>query len=134
MAEPETMERVMRRLLITAGLLSSLLASPLALAQSQQGGYLGANPGGHAASATEPQQLGSMQGGYLGKDVGAGLKPMTRGAVATAESAPGAWCEASVDPGRCRSRMMSDHAWCAQHNPQHYASCRQTMDYMGWHN
>jgi hypothetical protein len=125
----------MRKRLVTVGLLVSLVGSPMALAQSQQGGYLGENPGAHITSATvEQPQLGSVQGGYLGKNIGAELKPMVRSGVSGPTSSPAAWCEDSLDPGRCRSRAADDHAWCAEHNPGHYASCRQTMDYIGWHN
>jgi hypothetical protein len=103
-----------------------------AYAQSGQGGYLGLDPGkgiGVSTLALVPPH-GSGQGGYLGRNPGAGLQP-AKPAGADAASAPTAWCETSLVPGRCRARAVADHEWCAQ-RPERYASCRRTLDYMGW--
>jgi hypothetical protein len=102
-------------------------------AQSGQGGYLGVNPGGQAASsAAGAPQLGSLQGGYLGRNPGQNATPLKRASLADYLNSPAAWCENSVEPSRCRSRAADDHAWCLQRGAERYAACRQTMDYMGW--
>jgi len=126
----------MRKLsLLTAGVTLLVLAGP-AFAQSGQGGYLGKDPGEHALpSISSAPQIGSLQGGYLGKNPGGALKPATPASAADYLTVPTAWCENSIVPSRCRNRATPDHAWCADRalgNPTRYASCRRTMDFMGW--
>ncbi len=125
----------MRNMFLAAATVVALAASGSAFAQSQQGGYLGQNPGAHqTASAASAADLGSRQGGYLGKNAGGNLAP-ARAAEANMAGSPMAWCNAaSLEPGRCRSRAVYDHAYCMQQDASHYASCRQVMDYIGWHN
>jgi hypothetical protein len=123
----------MRKLLLLTVCLAPL-AGGAALAQSGQGGYLGLNAGAQAgtAAAVAPQ-LGSLQGGYLGKNAGATLKPPTAASAGDYLTQPAAWCENSPVPGRCRNRAAADHAWCiANSSAERYATCRRTMDFMGW--
>jgi hypothetical protein len=113
--------------------LTLLGAAGTASAQSGQGGYLGINPGktvGTTQQALMP--TGSGQGGYLGLNPGGSLKPARPVTPAEYLTSPAAWCTNSVEPSRCRSRAADDHAWCVQRGPNDYASCRRTMDYMGW--
>jgi hypothetical protein len=123
----------MRKFLATAGVLAPLALAGPVLAQSQQGGYLGADPGAGAtvAEAGAPQ-IGSMLGGYLGQNLGTGLTLFKPAPPSSFPTTPTAWCDYSVEPDRCRTRAVPDHAWCLKHNPQHYGNCRQTMDYVGW--
>jgi hypothetical protein len=127
----------MRKLILAAAAAATLMFAGGAFAQSQQGGYLGVNPGGHQTASTAapaPADVGSGQGGYLGRNPGAKLAP-ARTATDDMRSSPTAWCRAaSVEPGRCAGRAQADHTYCMQKDPEHYASCRRTLDYMGWHN
>jgi hypothetical protein len=126
---------VLRTALLAALGAATLAGSGSAFAQSQQGGYLGANPGAHqTASAAAPARTTTGQGGYLGMNAGADLSP-ARTAGMDMKASPGAWCRmASLVPGRCESRAADDHAYCADHDPDHYATCRRLMDAIGWHN
>jgi hypothetical protein len=124
----------MRRSLAIAVALALLGAAGAASAQSGQGGYLGINPGknvGAAQQALVPPP-GSQQGGYLGANPGGSLKPLKPATPAEYLVTPAAWCVNSVEPSRCRSRAADDHAWCLQRGADNYASCRRTMDFMGW--
>jgi hypothetical protein len=140
----------MRRVLTIAITLACLGMAGTASAQSGQGGYLGLNPGkgvGAGAAPAGPSQ-GSGQGGYLGLNPGAQLsalpgaslgkdaaargQPLKPTSGADYMSSPAAWCVNSVEPSRCRPRAAEDHALCAPRGPERYASCRRTMDYMGW--
>jgi hypothetical protein len=108
-------------------------ADGTAIAQSGQGGYLGLNPGGHLGTPGTPPQMGSLQGGYLGKNPGGALNAKTPASAPGPTSAPTAWCDGfSMVPGRCRNRAAADHEWCATRQPERYADCRRTLDYMGW--
>jgi hypothetical protein len=75
---PGDIDMRIRTTVATAITATALLVSGAAFAQSNQGGYLGINPGAHLASAgagagrAAPTQ-GSGQGGYLGIDPGAHL-------------------------------------------------------------
>ncbi len=101
-----------------------------AFAQSQQGGDLGLNPGGHqTATAPAPTHPGSGQGGYLGLHAGAHLAPAPA-IDGDVKSAPTAWCRKSPEPSRCRGRAEMDHAQCMAENPDHYESCRFAFDRM----
>ena len=130
----------MIRRLAAALTMSALLITPTAFAQtpshipgSGQGGYLGINPGAAAPVTPPPQQLGSMQGGYLGKNPGATMSPPRTPGTVDAASPPTAFCDtASMEPDRCRSRADADHEMCAKQNPDHYMSCRRTLDLFGW--
>jgi hypothetical protein len=124
-----------RRTAFLALLGTATLAGGPAFAQSQQGGYLGLNPGTHqTASTVAPARVGSGQGGYLGLNAGADLKPAPA-ETADMKTSPMAWCRmASIEPGRCMSRATYDHAYCIEHDPDHYATCRRLMDSIGWHN
>jgi hypothetical protein len=125
----------MRKILFAVVAVAGLALSGGAFAQSGQGGYLGANPGGHlTATSPIPPQLGSMQGGYLGINPGAHLTPKAS-AESDMTASPTAWCQAkSVEPDRCASRAAADHQYCMQQGADHYANCRRMMDYIGWHN
>jgi hypothetical protein len=124
----------MRKLLLLTVCLAPLIGGDPAVAQSGQGGYLGLNAGAHAGTAGPvAPQLGSLQGGYLGRNAGATLKPPTAASAADYLTEPAAWCANSPVPGRCRNRAAADHAWCiANASPERYATCRRTMDFMGW--
>ncbi len=126
---------VLRTAFLAALGAATLAGNATAFAQSQQGGYLGANPGAHqTASVPAPTDVGSGQGGYLGLNAGRDLSP-NRVANQDMTSSPGAWCRmASMVPGRCESRATYDHAYCIAHDPDHYARCRRAMDFIGWHN
>jgi hypothetical protein len=65
---------IMRKYLIALSSTLLLASAGAAFAQSQQGGYLGLNPGAHltAAGPVVPEQ-GSEQGGYLGLNPGKNL-------------------------------------------------------------
>jgi hypothetical protein len=124
----------MRKVFLAALTVAALAFSGGAFAQSHQGGYLGLNPAGNqVAAAPAPSDVGSHQGGYLGENAGSKLAP-ARAADADMKASPMAWCANAMDPGRCRSRAEPDHAYCLQHNPDNYANCRRTMDFIGWHN
>jgi hypothetical protein len=114
---------------------ATLALGGTAFAQSQQGGYLGLNPAGHqVAGMPAPADVGSHQGGYLGQNAGGNLAP-GRAAGGDMTTTPAAWCHAaSIEPDRCASRATFDHGYCMQHDPDHYAACRRTMDFIGWHN
>ncbi len=100
---------------------------------SGQGGYLGSNPGANAPQQAPGPQLGSLQGGYLGKNPGAQSQPPRQHGTVDASSPPAAYCDAlSMEPDRCKSRADADHKMCVQNNPDHYASCRRTLDLFGW--
>jgi len=124
---------LMRKLFVTSLVLATLAFGGAAFAQSQQGGYLGENPGGHAATGSGiPPQVGSMQGGYLGKNPGATSQPQRPAGTVDANSAPTAFCDnGSIEPDRCRGRADVDHKMCADKGDQ-YAACRRTLDMMGW--
>jgi len=88
----------------------SLASAGGAFAQSQQGGYLGENPGGHQIAAA----------------------PMHSADDDFKTAAPDAWCRAnSFWQDRCASRAQGDHSYCLQHDPDHYANCRRMMDGLG---
>jgi len=127
---------LMRKILFAAVAVASLAFSAGAFAQSGQGGYLGINPGSQVAAAPSAQpHPGSQQGGYLGINPGAGLNAAKPADTAEMMANPAAWCRTgSVEPGRCASRATSDHQYCMQKGADHYASCRRTMDFIGWHN
>ena len=123
----------MRTFPIVAAALLMLGTAAGAQAQSGQGGYLGQNPAAHLAPAPAmPPQLGSLQGGYLGKNPGRDITPAKPTSLEEYLKTPTAWCENSIVPSRCRNRAAADHAICLQRGPDGYASCRRTMDYMGW--
>ncbi len=124
----------MRRILMLWVAVACLGVAGTASAQSGQGGYLGLNPGKTQTAGTTglPEARSSGQGGYLGRNVGADVKPLAPAAVVDANSDPVAWCVNSLVPGRCRNRATIDHAWCASNRPDKYASCRRSMDLMGW--
>ena len=126
----------MRKVFLAAFTVAALAFSGGAFAQSHQGGYLGLNPaGGQVAAAPAPSDVGSHQGGYLGQNPGANLAPARAPDASDMKANPMAWCNASsIEPGRCRSRAQYDHAYCMDHNADHYAACRRAMDYVGWHN
>ncbi|MEJ0072042.1 MAG: hypothetical protein WDO24_28695 [Pseudomonadota bacterium] len=89
--------------------------------------------GSAAGPASGPPQ-GSGQGGYLGSNAGSALQP-AKPPGNDMKASPTAWCRAaSVEPGRCMSRAAPDHAYCMEHNPDHYETCRRNMDFIGWHN
>jgi hypothetical protein len=124
-----------RKILFALVAVAGLAVSGGAFAQSGQGGYLGANPGGHQTTSQAPAQLGSMQGGYLGQNPGAGLAAPKAADAAEMMASPTAWCRsASIEPGRCSSRATPDHEYCMQQGADHYAACRRAMDFIGWHN
>ena len=75
----------------------------------------------------------SQQGGSLGLELAASLMPKRLAPASSFATSPAAWCDYSVDTDRCRGRAEPDHKWCMAHAPDHYATCRQTMDYIGWH-
>lgn len=61
----------MRRSLIALSTTVLLASAGAAFAQSQQGGYLGVNPGSNqTTSAATGSEHGSGEGGYLGKNPG----------------------------------------------------------------
>ena len=100
----------------------------------QQGGHLGGDPAARVAAAPAGSpNAGSMQGGYLGLALAASPMPKRLAPASSFAMAPAAWCNYSADTDRCRGRAEPDHTWCMAHAPDHYASCRQTMDYIGWH-
>jgi hypothetical protein len=127
----------MRKLFLAALAAATLTFGGAAFAQSQQGGYLGQNPGGHqTASAAAPTHIESHQGGYLGRNAGADLKPAHVNDDEM-KTSPTAWCRAaSVEPGRCSGRAQADHDYCMSKGTDHegYKSCRRAMDFIGWHN
>jgi hypothetical protein len=122
----------MRKLILATLAAVALTYGGAAFAQSQQGGYLGQNPGGQqSASAAAPARIGaSGQGGYLGQNPGGGLKPASRPAEADMRNSPTAWCTKSPEPYRCRSRAAVEHEMCVTKDPQYYASCRFALDQM----
>ena len=124
----------MRKLLLVTTCIAMMGFAGAAAAQSGQGGYLGLNPGGHLGTpGAPPPQLGSLQGGYLGQNPGGALTARTPASAPGPTSAPIAWCDGfSLVPGRCRNRAAADHDWCATRQPNRYAECRRTLDFMGW--
>lgn len=107
-----------------------LLAPAAAYAGSGQGGYLGINPGAAATSGPAADtQVGSAQGGYLGKNPASATEH-----VAADASSPSSWCRSSVEPSRCYGKAKLDHDYCMGKNtdPDHYASCRRALDFMGY--
>jgi hypothetical protein len=119
----------MRKLILALAALAVLALTPTAFAQSQQGGYLGLNPGGQVASqATTPTQPNSQQGGYLGQNPGAAQTPAR---TASADSATG-WCTASPEPSRCRARAAVEHNICDKpgKTADSYGHCRFALDQM----
>jgi hypothetical protein len=124
--------------------LAAVAATTLALgggavAQSQQGGYLGINPGGHQMSSVAPVEKvgpsgipGSGQGGYLGLNPGAHLKslPPAEEAAAEARMAPRAWCKSSIEASKCWANAQRDHDSCMASSPDHYEACRFALDKM----
>jgi hypothetical protein len=124
----------MRKMMI-AFAVTAVLGTGTAFGQSQQGGYLGVNPGAHqTASTVAPSATGSGQGGYLGQNLGAGLTAGQRGAPSLADELAdaSAWCRMSRDPDHCRGNAAGDHKICVA-DPQHYDSCRYAMSQM-FHN
>jgi len=110
-----------------------------AVAQSQQGGYLGINPGAHQTSSAGPVEKlgpsripGSGQGGYLGLNPGAHLTPLPRAEEEAAEArmAPRAWCKSSVELSKCWANAQRDHDSCMNTSPDHYEACRFALDKM----
>ncbi len=81
-----------------------------------------------------PVQAQSQQGGYLGRlELAGSLMPKRLAPATSFATSPAAWCDYSVDTDRCRGRAEPDHKWCTAHAPDRYVTCRQTMDYIGWH-
>jgi hypothetical protein len=70
----------MRKFMLAAATLALLSSTGAAMAQSQQGGYLGLNPGAHwiPSHVPPPPEFGSGQGGYLGENAGAHVAPPTQ--------------------------------------------------------
>jgi hypothetical protein len=97
----------MRNLLLAA-VAAVILSSGTAFAQSQQGGYLGQNPGSHQTAR---------------------LPAPSANANEALMSSPTAWCKNSPEPSRCTARSAAEHQICLQ-NPDNYASCRFAMDQM----
>ena len=93
----------MRKILLTTAAVM-LLASGGAWAQSQQGGYLGLNPGKELQTAKIPAE--------------------------TMTDSPAAWCRFSPEPSRCRARAAVEHEMCRGKEGASYASCRFAMDQM----
>ncbi len=121
-------------IVVVAGCVAGAPLQQAAPPSSGQGGYLGLDVGAHLRNAEAIQPLeGSHQGGYLGLNAGATLKPMVM-MTGDMRASPMMFCQTSVEPGRCRSRALSDHAYCMERNPDRYAVCRRAMDYIGWHN
>jgi hypothetical protein len=97
----------MRKMFLVAIAVTTLAGVGGAFAQSQQGGYLGENPGGHQTAAAATVQDFKT-------------------------APPDAWCRAkSFWQDRCASRAQDDHTYCMQHDSDHYASCRGMMDGLG---
>jgi hypothetical protein len=118
----------MRKILLAVAIAASLIGGSPAFAQSQQGGYLGQNPGGQQASVPPPSVHGSGQGGYLGLNHGANLAPAR--VVEGDMSSPMGWCQKSPEPSRCRGRAVDDHKICAGKEGDSYLSCRFALDRM----
>lgn len=99
------------------------------LAQSQQGGYLGQNPGTQTAttSVARPADIGSRQGGYLGRNAGANLAP-AKAAEGDMRASASAWCAKSSEPSRCRGSAEMNHKLCAE--ASNYDACRNAYDHM----
>jgi hypothetical protein len=122
----------MRKLLFATVAVMGLAASTTVFAQSQQGGYLGLNPGAQqTASTIEAPRAGSQEGGYLGLNAGAKLTTLRPAAPSLADELadPVAWCATSTDPGHCRANAEADQQICVA-NPQHYDACRYAMSQM----
>jgi hypothetical protein len=101
-----------------------------ALAQSQQGGYLGQHPGAQQTATTSvarPADVGSRQGGYLGQNPGANLAPATLPQGDLRSSAT-AWCAKSPEPSRCRGSAEMNHKLCGE--ASNYEACRAAYDRM----
>jgi hypothetical protein len=120
----------MRKIFLAAVVAMTLAGGGTAFAQSQQGGYLGQNPGGQQIATTTPSGVpGSHQGGYLGLNAG-GQQAPARTADADIRGTPENWCTSSPEPSRCRARAAAEHGLCMTKEPQHYASCRFALDQM----
>lgn len=102
----------MRKLLLAAVAALILTSGGAAFAQSQQGGYLGQNPGSHQTARLPAAPSADANEALM--------------------SSPTAWCKNSPEPSRCLSRSATEHQICLQ-NPDHYASCRFAMDQMYTH-
>jgi len=101
----------MHKLFLGVATAAVLAYGASAFAQSGQGGYLGMNPGGHQTAAT-PEQ--------------------TRAAEDALKASPDAWCRTNSSVmDRCIGKAESEHTYCMQHDPDHYASCRNMMDSLG---
>jgi hypothetical protein len=124
----------MRGLILALAAVVALAVGGGALAQSQQGGYLGKNPGTNQTASTSPPSgiSGSHQGGYLGLNPGATLKPLSPAQEEAAEASvsPRAWCKSSTEPSRCWAVAERDHASCMSTSPDHYDACRFALDKM----
>jgi hypothetical protein len=100
----------MRKLFLGVATVAILAYGGSAFAQSQQGGYLGLNPGGHQSAGAK-----LAPGNAIDDD------PQT---------AAMAWCRKSPEPSRCRGHAIEDHKQCMAENPDHYESCRFAFDRM----
>jgi hypothetical protein len=120
----------MRKLILAMAAVAALGWAGGAMAQSQQGGYLGQNPSGQQTATTSvarPADIGSRQGGYLGQNPGANLAPAKLPA-GDMKSSAGAWCAKSTEPSRCRGSAEMNHKLCL--DASNYDACRTAYDRM----
>ncbi|MEJ0070998.1 MAG: hypothetical protein WDO24_22230 [Pseudomonadota bacterium] len=125
----------MRKTILAAIAVATLACSGGAFAQSQQGGYLGQNPGGHQLATTAaPSGRAGLAPGRLSRpqprldpEAAAGRRRSSRrdGDVA-------ARLVQVVDPSRRaagRPRSASNRS-CLDTSPNNYAACRFALDKM----